>query len=265
VTASPGLGVVKVGVSLLPEHTTVGALRTAWRAADALGVDSLWIWDHFFPVTGDPEGTSFECWALIAAMAADTGRATVGSLVTSCGYRNPDLLADMVRTVDHVSGGRAVLGLGAGWFEPDYTAYGYDFGTTQSRLADLGDALARVRARLAALRPPPLGRLPILVGGSGEKVTLALVARYADAWNFVGTLDEFRHKSGVLDDWARRLGRDPGAIERTISVFSEEDALPLVEYARAGVEHVIRSVRDPFDLGDVADLVAQRDRLAARR
>jgi probable F420-dependent oxidoreductase len=252
---------VKVGVSLLPEHTSVAALRTAWRAADALGVDSLWIWDHFFPVTGDAEGTSFECWALIAAMAADTGRATVGSLVASCGYRNPDLLADMVRTVDHVSGGRAILGLGAGWFERDYTAYGYDFGTARSRLAALGDALVRVRARLPELRPPPLGRLPILVGGSGEKVTLALVAQHADAWNFVGSLDEFRHKNRVLDEWARRLGRDPATIERTVSVFSEDELLPLAEYIAAGVEHVIRSVRDPFDLNDVAGLLAQRDEL----
>jgi probable F420-dependent oxidoreductase len=254
---------VKVGVSLLPEHTTVAALRTAWREADALGVDSLWIWDHFFPVTGDAEGTSFECWSLIAAMAADTRKATVGSLVTSCGYRNPDLLADMVRTVDHVSGGRAVLGLGAGWFQRDYTAYGYDFGTIRSRLDALGDALARVRARLPDLRPPPVGRLPILVGGSGEKVTLALVAQHADAWNFIGPLDEFRHKNRVLDDWALRLGRDPATIERTVSVFSEDELLPLVEYVAAGVEHVIRSVRDPFDLTDVARLLAQRDELRA--
>ena len=254
---------VKIGVSLLPEHTTVAALRRAWRAADDLGVDSLWIWDHFFPVTGDPEGTSFECWALIAAMAADTNRATVGSLVASCGYRNPDLLADIVRTVDHVSGGRAVLGLGAGWFERDYTAYGYEFGTAPSRLAALGDTLVRVRTRLGVLRPPPLGRLPILVGGAGEKVTLALVAQHADAWNFTGPVDEFQRKNGVLDDWARRVGRDPSAIERTISVFSEEPLLPLADYAAAGVEHVIRSVRDPFDLTDVSDLLSQRVRPGA--
>jgi probable F420-dependent oxidoreductase len=224
-------------------------------------VDSLWIWDHFFPVTGEAEGTSFECWALIAAMAADTSQATVGSLVASCGYRNPDLLADMVRTVDHISGGRAVLGLGAGWFQRDYTAYGYDFGTAGSRLAALDDALVRVRARLPELRPPPLGRLPVLVGGSGEKVTLALVAQHADAWNFTGSLEEFGHKNRVLDDWARRLGRDPGTIERTISVFSEDELLPLGDYVAAGAEHVIRSVRDPFDLTDVAGLVAQRDEL----
>ena len=104
--------------------------------------------------------------------------------------------------------------------------------------------------------------MPILVGGAGERVTLRLVAEHADAWNFIGTLDEFRAKCGVLDDWARRVGRDPRAIERSVSVFAEEDALPVASYAAAGVDHVIRSVRDPFDLEDVADLLAQRDGLA---
>jgi probable F420-dependent oxidoreductase len=253
---------VKVGVSLLPEHTSVDALRAAWSDADVLGMDSLWIWDHFFPVTGDPDGTSFECWSLVAAMAADTSSATVGSLVSACGYRNPDLLADMARTVDHVSGGRAVLGIGAGWYERDYAAYGYDFGPAGARLADLEQALIRIRARRSALRPPPIGRLPILVGGSGERVTLRLVAEHADAWNFIGTLDEFSRKNDLLDDWARRAGRDPRAIERSISVFAEEDPLPLEDYVSAGADHVIRSVRHPFDLTDVAALLAQRDRLA---
>jgi probable F420-dependent oxidoreductase len=249
---------VKVGVNLLPEHTPVTAVRQAWRAADGLGVDSLWVWDHFFPVTGDPGGTSFECWSLVAAMAVDTAHATVGSLVSACGYRNPDLLADMARTVDHVSGGRAVLGLGAGWMARDYQAYGYPFPPDGARLADLEAALMRVRARLRELRPPPLGPLPVLVGGSGEKVTLRLVAEYADAWNFIGSLAEFGRKSAVLDDWCSRVGRDPASIERTASVFAEEAPLTLSQYEDAGVEHVIRSVRYPFDLGDVADLLAQR-------
>jgi probable F420-dependent oxidoreductase len=253
---------MKIGVSLLPEHTTVASIRKAWRAADALGVDSLWIWDHFFPVTGDPDGPSFECWTLLAAMAADTVHATVGSLVSACGYRNPDLLADMARTVDHLSDGRVVLGLGAGWLERDYDEYGYEFASDRLRLTDLEAALVRIRARLGELRPPPAGPLPILVGGSGEKVTLRLVAQYADAWNFIGTLDEFGRKSAILDDWARRVGRDPHTIERSLCVFAEERPLRLATYAAAGADHVVRSVRDPFDLDDVADLVAQRDRLS---
>ena len=253
--------VIRIGVNLLPEHTSVGALRRAWRAADALGVDSLWIWDHFFPVTGDPDGTSFECWSLLAAMAADTTRPTVGSLVSACAYRNPDLLTDMARTVDHVSGGRAVLGIGAGWMERDYAAYGYAFASDGQRLAALEGALVRIRARLPELRPGPVGPLPILVGGSGERVTLRLVAQYADAWNFIGTLEDFARKSAVLDGWAATVGRDPSAIERSISVFAEEHPLPLESYRAAGVDHVIRSVRDPFDLDDVADLLRQREEL----
>jgi len=249
---------MKIGVNLLPEHTSVPALRDAWRAAESLGVDSLWIWDHFFPVTGDPEGRSFECWALIAAMAADTRRATVGSLVSACGYRNPDLLADMARTVDHISGGRVVLGIGAGWMRRDYEAYGYAFLADRARLDELEQSLIRVRARLPQLRPPALGPLPVLVGGSGERVTLRLVAQYADAWNCTGSLDEFARKNAALDDWCGRVGRDPAAIERTISVFAEEAPLALSEYAAAGADHVIRSVRYPFDLDDVDALLRAR-------
>jgi len=249
---------MKVGVNLLPEHTPLTALRRAWQSAEALGVDSLWIWDHFFPVTGDPHGTSFECWTLIAAMAADTARPTVGSLVSACGYRNADLLADMARTVDHISNGRVVLGIGAGWLERDYEAYGYPFPRDGTRLAELEAALVRIRARLPQLQPPPAGALPVLVGGSGEKVTLRLVAQYADAWNFIGPLDGFTRKNDVLNGWCGRLGRNPASIERTISVFAEEDPLPMEDYERAGVDHVIRSVRYPFDLRDVADLLAQR-------
>jgi len=251
--------VIKVGVNLLPQHTTVAKLRQAWQAADALGVDSLWIWDHFFPVTGDPEGTSFECWSLVAAMAADTTHASVGSLVSAAGYRNPDLLADMARTVDHVSGGRAVLGVGAGWMERDYDTYGYPFPSDATRLAELETALTRIRARLSQLRPGPLGTLPILVGGAGERVTLRLVAQYADMWNFIGPLDEFARKQTVLDGWAERVGRDPTRIERSISVFAEEQPLPIGAYGAAGVDHVIRSVRHPFDLDDVVELLHQRD------
>jgi probable F420-dependent oxidoreductase len=249
---------MKIGVNLLPEHTSAPALREAWRAADAMGVDSLWIWDHFFPVTGDADGTSFECWALVAAMAADTARATVGSLVSAYGYRNPDLLADMARTVDHVSGGRAVLGLGAGWMQRDYEAYGYQFPPDGARLRELEAALVRVRDRLALLRPPPIGRMPLMVGGAGEKVTLRLVAQYADMWNCTGSVEEFQRKNAVLDDWCARVGRDPASIERTLSVFAEEAPLALSAYAEAGAQHVIRSVRHPFNLSDVAGLLEQR-------
>jgi len=249
----------RIGVQLHPQATDMASLLDAARRAEDAGVESLWTWDHFFPLYGDPAATHFEGWTLLTAIATATERARVGHLVLCNTYRNPDLIADMARTLDHVAGGRFTLGLGAGWFERDYTEYGYPFGTAPERLAALGSALPRIRARLAALTPQPVGALPLLIGGGGEKVTLRLVAEHADAWNGFGPPEQFAHKGRVLDEWCERIDRDPREIERTV-LIEPEDAGRLDEYVAAGAEHVIVGLRHPFDLTPALTLLEAADR-----
>jgi probable F420-dependent oxidoreductase len=249
----------KVGVQLHPQATTVEALRGAWRSADALEVDSIWIWDHFYPLYGDPDAAHFEAYTLLAAMAADTRHAQLGALVTCNSYRNPNLLADMARTIDHISDGRFVLGIGSGWFDRDYREYGYEFGTAPSRLRDLERDLPIIMDRFSRLEPAPRGRLPILVGGSGEKVTLRIVAQYADAWNTFGPPENFAKKNQVLDEWCLRLDRKPSQVERTAAInVTEVDTW--ADYLDAGADHLIVMVGAPFDLAPLERLLhAARD------
>jgi probable F420-dependent oxidoreductase len=245
----------KIGVQLHPQGTTVAAMRDAWRAADALGVDSIWTWDHFYPLYGPQDAAHFECYTLLAAMAVETTQATIGALVTCNSYRNPDLLADMARTIDHLSDGRFVLGIGAGWFERDYDEYGYDFGTAGSRLRALEHGLERIALRLDQLNPPPPGHLPILIGGSGPKVTLRLVAEHADAWNSFGPPADYKAKNALLDEWCDRVGRRRDQVERTVGINPSEVG-DLDAYLDAGAEHLIVMLGAPFDLSPVEQLLA---------
>ena len=249
---------MKVGIQIQPQGVSVEQMRTAWRAADEMGVDSIWIWDHFYPLFGDMDATHFEAWTLLSTMAADTSQAQLGTLVTGNSYRNPELLADMARTLDHVSGGRMYLAVGAGWFERDYTEYGYEFGTVGSRLRQLEADLPRMKDRLAKLKPPPMGAMPIMIGGSGEKVTLRLVAEHADSWNTFGPPENFARLSGILDDWCAKVGRDPGEIERTVAIQAD-DVNDIKRYSDVGADHVILMSGGPFDLSPLQTLIDQRD------
>jgi probable F420-dependent oxidoreductase len=236
----------KVGVQLRPQHCEMSQLRAAWKEADALGVDTIWTWDHFYPLYGSADGAHYECWTMLGAVAADTSHAQFGALVTCNTYRNPDLLADMARTVDQISGGRLILGIGSGWFERDYTEYGYEFGTAPERLRALRDSLPRIKSRLGRLNPPGAD-IPVMIGGGGEKVTLRLVAEHASLWNSFGPPENFGHKNNVLNEWCEKLGRDPRQIDRTVMINNDE--VDSVErYLEVGATHVILGSDVPFDL-----------------
>jgi probable F420-dependent oxidoreductase len=245
------MGRFKVGVQFEPQHCTIGQLRRAWRDADEMGTDSIWTWDHFFPLRGDPDGPHFEGWSLLGAMACDTKQTALGILVTCNSYRNPDLLADMARTIDHVSGGRVILGLGAGWCERDYDEYGYEFGTAQTRLAALRSAIPRVKSRIARLNPPPAGSLPLMIGGEGERVTLRLAAEHADIWNGFGPVEKFSRKNRVLDEWCEKLGQDPAGVERSVLLLGRGDLDRVQDFLETGAQHLILPARAPFDLTEL--------------
>jgi probable F420-dependent oxidoreductase len=256
----------RVAIALQPQHArSYDEYRERWLEAEELGAETIYVWDHFYPLFGDPEGTHFECWMTLAAIAQSTTRVRMGALVSCNTYRNADLVADMARTLDHISGGRAILGIGSGWFERDYAEYGYPFGTVQSRLADFAEALDRIDARLAKLNPGPVnGRLPILVGGKGEKVMLRLVAEHATHWHAFGDPDELGHKGKVLDEWCRTAGRDPSEVTHVTTIPREKVSRETVQaYLDAGLGELAVSTHGPdYDLSSLKELLAIREALS---
>lgn len=250
---------VKIGTQLGQGNTSWQQNRDAWTTADEAGLDMIFNCDHFF-TSDEPSGSFFEAWMIVAAMAEATKHAQIGILVAGNSYRNPNLTADMARTCDHISGGRVVLGIGSGWAERDYTGYGYEFGTAASRLQDLKRDLPIIRERLGKLNPGPVhGTLPILIGGSGEKVTLRLVAEHADIWHCNGDLETIIHKSKVLDEWCQKVGRNPADIDHSANIGKDKFDRA-ADYVDAGFTTLIAGVPGPeFDVEPVVDLLGWRD------
>lgn len=258
---------IELGAHVGQQNLTMDQLRATWRRLDDARVDWISVWDHLYEAP--PEGGTvphFEAIATLGALCADTSHARIGCLVFYVGYRNPGILAKAATTLDHLSGGRFELGLGAGWHEPEATAFGFDFPSLGRRFDMLEEAVPLIRRLLteertthdgewfrtvdASCLPPPVQRrLPIWIGGVGEKRTLPLVAAHADGWNAAYVPPaEFVRLSGVLDAACDHVGRDPGEIRRVVNltfnlVTREADVGPMEERLRAqwgaGIDRVL--------------------------
>ena len=258
---------IRIGAQLHPQHGSYDGLRAAVTKSEELGYDIVYNWDHFFALYGDPDGAHFECLTMLGAWAEQTSTIEIGPLVVCNSYRNPELLADMARTIDHVSNGRFVLGIGGGWFERDYDEYGYEFGTAGTRLKALTEALPRIDARIAKLNPPPVRDMPILVAGVGEKITLRAVANHADRWHasFPQNPEDLEPKIAALNKWCDEIGRDANEIEWGVGVLPYdierllEQAPTLVEM---GFTEFTLGINGPdWDVTLGADWLAWRDEM----
>jgi probable F420-dependent oxidoreductase len=254
---------LRIGVQVSNQHASYQSIRDTVRELEDLGVDIVFNWDHFFPLTGDPDGRHFEAWTMLAALAEQTSRIELGPLVSCSAFRNPDLQADMARTIDHISGGRFIFGTGAGWFERDFDEYGYPFGTPGSRLDALAADLPRIRARWQKLNPAPTRRIPILIGGGGEQKTLKIVAEHADIWHSFVDPDTLVRKLDVLRHWCDVVGRDMSQIELSTGTslrgMGSTEPADLAAYAELGVTVFEVAIHAGDDLALVKRLLAWRD------
>jgi len=263
-------GPVRFAAQLWPQASSWPEYRDAALAAEAAGWDSVWTWDHLMSIFGPDDQPILEGWTTLAALAPITSRVRLGLMVGANTFRNPGLTAKLATTLDHLSAGRAVLGIGGAWFEREHTAFGIDFGAGfGERLDRLEESVGLLRRLLdgervthegrfygmtdALCEPRPIqAHLPILVGGSGPKKTLRTVARHADGWNTNGTIEQVASKVAVLEAHCADVGRDPATIERTVSfpILLRDDAAD----ARAAWAERMRHNGTP-DAGQVPHLL----------
>jgi F420-dependent oxidoreductase-like protein len=220
---------VLFGISVWPTNTDWPTLREAGVAADRAGFDHLYAWDHFYSIVGDQESPNLECTQVLAGWASATRSVRIGSLVHGITYRNPAVLAKTITALDHLSNGRAIMGIGAAWMEPEHVAYGIKLGTKRARSDRFEEGARVIRSmlherytsfqgkyftfKMALNEPRPLQKaLPILIGGGGETRTLRTAAMYADYWHGFGSADDVRHKVSVLRTHCAKVERDPNAI-----------------------------------------------------
>jgi probable F420-dependent oxidoreductase len=273
---------VTIGLTVSPQHGEMSDMRNCWMTAEELGVDALYTADHFTAMIVDQDqatrtdsggdrgkpklgGKNFEGSSIEAAMAATTSRARIGCICHPVGFRNFNLLADMARTVDHLSNGRSILGLGTGFLRADFEEYGYDFGTQISRAQDLARAVPIIKKRLGKLNPPPTRKLPLLIASMGEKIGMRVVAEHADIWHVFGPIDTIRTKIEVLRRLCDEVGRDFNEIELTTNYWPQilgTDDDPSI-YLAEGINHLVLVAEGPkWDLGQLREILAWRDSLS---
>jgi probable F420-dependent oxidoreductase len=250
---------VRIGVQVAPQHAQYDTIRRTVDDLEELGVDIVFNWDHFYPLSGEPDGLHFESWTMLAALAEQTSRVALGCLVNCNSYRNPNLQADMARTIDHISGGRFIFGTGSGWFERDYVEYGYEFGTAGSRLDALARDLPIIEQRWAKLNPAPMRDIPILIGGGGEKKTLRIVAQHANIWHSFSDAQTLERKLGILAEHGKDVGRDTSEIEISVELRNRTPA-EADELRALGASLFTVGLTGPnYDLGKVKNWLAWRD------
>ena len=244
------------------------ATKTLAQHAEATGWDGIWLADHFLP-DEDELIPIHECWVTMAALARDVPRFRLGTLVTGNPYRHPAVLANMVATLDNLSDGRVVLGLGSGWQKNEHEAYGIEYGTVGYRLRKLDEACQIIKGlfnndyfdfdgefyqlKNAAMEPKPKqDNLPLMIGGGGEKVTLRIVAKYADEWNVWGDVDTLIHKMSVLDQHCEDIGRDPKKIERSavalLFLTDDEARIKKLKSTEMPMPAIIGNVSEVIDI-----------------